>query len=326
VPSALITGVTGQDGGYLSELLAAKGYDVFGLVRWPSSLAAMEAVARVPSLSLLTGDLGDTDSLVAALDAARPDEVYNLGGVSFVDLPWRAAELTGDVTGMGVVRLLTAISVHTRGDVGSVRFYQASSSHMFGKVESSPQSESTPFHPTSAYAVAKTFAHHMTVHYRESYGAYACSGILFNHESPRRGHDFVTRKVSRGVARISLGLDTSLRLGDLDAQRDWGYAGDYVEAMHAMLQQTEPSDYVVATGVTHSIRDLLDVAFAHVGVDDWSGLVESDPRLLRPVDTDVLVGDASKARDLLGWKPKVGFEELIRMMVDADLQAERAGR
>jgi GDPmannose 4,6-dehydratase len=323
VPRALITGITGQDGLYLGEFLATKGYEVFGLVRGQSNpkIATVESV--IPSIQLLEGDLRDLPSLIGALEIAQPDEVYNLGAISFVGLSWKQAELTGEITGMGVLRMLEALRIHCAGDMGRVRFYQASSSEMFGKVRETPQRESTPFHPRSPYGVAKTFGHYMTVNYRESYGAFACSGILFNHESPRRGHEFVTRKVTRGVARIALGLQDSIALGNLDARRDWGYAGDYVDAMWRMLQRDVADDYVIATGETHSIRDLLEAAFATIGVDDWSHHIEQDPRFFRPAEVDLLIGDATKAREVLGWQPTVGFAQLITSMVEADLRAER---
>jgi GDPmannose 4,6-dehydratase len=323
VPRALITGITGQDGLYLGELLAAKGYEVFGLVRGQSNpkIATVERI--IPSIQLVEGDLTDLPSLIGAMEVAQPDEVYNLGAISFVGLSWKQAELTGEITGMGVLRVLEAIRIHTQNDMSKVRFYQASSSEMFGKVRAVPQTEETPFHPRSPYGVAKTFGHYMTVNYRESYGAYACSGILFNHESPRRGYEFVTRKVTRAVAKISLGLQESLSLGNLDSRRDWGFAGDYVDAMWRMLQQDEPDDYVVATNETHSIGELLDVAFSHVGITDWAKLVVQDPRFFRPAEVDLLIGDAAKAQDKLGWKPRVGFTELIQMMVDNDVKTER---
>jgi len=323
VPRALITGITGQDGLYLAELLAAKGYEVFGLVRGQSNPKVQVVERIVPAVELIEGDLTDLPSLIGAMEVAQPDEVYNLGAISFVGLSWKQAELTGEITGMGVLRMLEGIRIHTQNDMSKVRFYQASSSEMFGKVREVPQRETTAFHPRSPYGVAKTFGHYMTVNYRESYGAFACSGILFNHESPRRGHEFVTRKVTRAVARIALGLQQTVSLGNLDARRDWGFAGDYVDAMWRMLQQDVPDDYVIATGETHSIRELLDVAFRHVGIDDWSGHVEQDPRFFRPAEVDLLIGDASKARDALGWEPTVSFPELIRMMVDADLELER---
>ena len=323
MPRALITGITGQDGLYLGELLAAKGYQVFGMVRGQSNPKIAVVEAAIPSIELLEGDLRDLSSMIGALEIAQPDEVYNLGAISFVGLSWKQAELTGEITGMGVTRILEALRIHTQGDMGRVRFYQASSSEMFCKVRESPQTELTPFHPRSPYGVAKAFGHYMTVNYRESYGAHASSGILFNHESERRGHEFVTRKVTRAVARITLGLQENLHLGNLDARRDWGFAGDYVEAMWMMLQQDIADDYVVATGQTHSIGELLDVAFARAGVEDWSGLVVQDPRFLRPAEVDQLIGDASKARAVLGWTPRVTFEQLIHRMVDADLVLER---
>jgi GDPmannose 4,6-dehydratase len=323
MPRALITGITGQDGLYLAELLLAKGYEVYGLVRGQSNPKVQTVERLVPGVDLIEGDLTDLPSLIGAVEVAAPDEVYNLGAISFVGLSWRQAELTGDVTGMGVLRVLEAVRIATGNDMGRVRFYQASSSEMFGKVREVPQTEETPFHPRSPYGVAKTFGHYMTVNYRESYSAFACSGILFNHESPRRGHEFVTRKITRAVARISLGVQDSLVLGNLDARRDWGFAGDYVHAMWAMLQQDEPGDYVIATGVTNSIRDLLDIAFARIGVADWSALVSQDPRYMRPAEVDSLIGDASKAKTELGWTPTVDFTELVNMMVDADLRVEK---
>jgi GDPmannose 4,6-dehydratase len=323
VPRALITGITGQDGLYLGELLVAKGYDVYGVVRGQNNPKVRTAERLIPSVELLEGDLTDLPSLISAIEIAQPDEIYNLGALSFVGLSWRQAELTADVTGMGVLRILEAIRIATQGNMDRIRFYQASSSEMFGKVRESPQTEATPFHPRSPYGAAKTFGHYITVNYRESYRAYACSGILFNHESPRRGHEFVTRKVTRGVARIALGLQETVALGNLESKRDWGFAGDYVEAMWQMLQRDEPDDYVVATGETHSISELLDIAFARIGVTDWSKQVEVDQRFVRPAEVDYLCGDASKARDQLGWEPKVSFRELIEMMVDADLERER---
>jgi len=323
VPRALITGITGQDGLYLGELLTRKGYEVFGLVRGQSNPKVALVEHIIPGVQLLEGDLTDLSSLIGAMEVAQPDEVYNLGAISFVGLSWRQAELTGEITGMGVLRILEAIRISTSNDMGRVRFYQASSSEMFGKVREVPQRETTPFHPRSPYGVAKCFGHYMTVNYRESYGAHATSGILFNHESPRRGPEFVTRKVTRAVARVALGLQAGLSLGNLDARRDWGYAGDYVEAMWLMLQQDEPDDYVVATGETHSIRELLDVAFGRVGIENWAPYVTQDPRFFRPAEVDVLTGDAGKAKDRLAWKSSVKFEQLVEMMVDADLAAEK---
>jgi GDPmannose 4,6-dehydratase len=319
VPRALITGVTGQDGMYLAKFLAAKGYEIFGLIHGQNN-PRIPAVRRVaPSIHLLDGDLLDLHSLIRALETSQPDEVYNLGAISFVGMSWRQAEITSEVTAMGVLRILEAIQVHTHNDMSKVRFYQASSSEMFGNVHEVPQRETTAFHPRSPYGVAKTFGHYMTVNYRESYGAHACSGILFNHESPRRGHEFVTRKVTRGAARVALGLQKRLTLGNLEARRDWGFAGDYVEAMWLILQEDKADDYVIATGETHSIRDLLDIAFSRVGIEDWTRYVVQDARLFRPADVNLLVGDASHARARLGWKPRVKFRDLIEMMVDDDL-------
>jgi len=323
VPRALITGITGQDGLYLAEQLAAKGYEVFGLIRGQNNPKRQVVEQIIPSIELLEGDLTDLASLISALEVAQPNEVYNLGAISFVGLSWKQAELTGEITGMGVLRMLEAIRIHTQNDMSKVRFYQASSSEMFGQVRESPQRETTPFHPRSPYGVAKTFGHYITVNYRESYGAYACSGILFNHESPRRGHEFVTRKITRGLARISLGLQSELALGNLDSRRDWGFAGDYTDAMYRMLQQDEPDDYVIATGETHSIRELLQMAAEALGLDNWEDYVVQDPRFFRPAEVDLLIGDASKAQAGLGWKPTVGFRELVAMMVEADFESER---
>ena len=318
---ALITGITGQDGLYLGELLADKGYEVFGMVRGQSNPKIELVEQRIPSVQLVEGDLRDLPSLISALEIAAPHEVYNLGAISFVGLSWKQAELTGEITGMGVLRMLEAIRI--QGHMDTIRFYQASSSEMFGKVRETPQRETTPFHPRSPYGVAKTFGHYMAMNYRESYGAFACSGILFNHESPMRGTEFVTRKVTRAVARIALGLQDSISLGNLDSSRDWGFAGDYVNAMWAMLQQDEPEEYVIATGQTHTIRELLEIAFKRIGVDHWSDKVVQDPRFFRPAEVDLLIGDASKAREKLGWRPSVNFSDLIEMMVDADLEREK---
>jgi GDPmannose 4,6-dehydratase len=319
--TALITGVTGQDGLYLSELLLSRGYRVVGLVRGQNNPKLPLLREAVPGVEVVTGDLLDLSSLIRAVQVAQPDEVYNLGAISFVAYSWENAHLTSDVTGKGVLNMLEAVRLSDP----QTRFYQASSSEMFGKVQAVPQTETTLLWPRSPYGVAKVFGHHMTINYRESYGMHASSGILFNHESPRRGPEFVTRKVSQAVARIALGLQDTLALGNLEAQRDWGFAGDYVQAMWLMLQQEQADDYVISTGRTRSIRELLDVAFAHVGIDDWSGLVTQDPRFLRPAEVDLLVGDASKARERLGWAPTVGFEELVRMMVDADLAEAKEG-
>jgi GDPmannose 4,6-dehydratase len=324
MPRALITGITGQDGLYLSELLISKGYEVYGLIRGQNNPKLDLVRHTVPDVKLVTGDLTDLSSLLRALKVSQPDEVYNLGAISFVAYSWENAHLTTDVTGKGVLNILEAIRLHGGDDVSGVRFYQASSSEMFGKVQEVPQRESTLLWPRSPYGVAKVFGHYMTINYRESYGMHASSGILFNHESPRRGPEFVTRKVSQAVARIKLGIQDGITLGNLDAKRDWGFAGDYVDAMWRMLQQDEADDYVVATGQTHSIRDLLDVAFRHVGIDNWAPLVTQDPRFMRPAEVELLIGDASKAADRLGWTPKVAFEDLVTMMVDNDLAEQRA--
>ena len=319
--TALITGITGQDGSYLAELLLEKGYRVFGLAR-RSSTVTFERIQHIQDrIEMVSGDLGDQNSLLYALQECSPDEVYNLAAQSFVQTSWNQPTLTGDVTALGVTRMLEAIRVHNP----RIRFYQASSSEMFGKVQAVPQREDTPFYPRSPYGVAKVYGHWITVNYRESYDLYAVSGILFNHESPRRGIEFVTRKVSDGVARIKLGLARELRLGNLDARRDWGYAGDYVEAMWHMLQQPAPRDYVIGTGRTHSVRELVEVAFNHVGLD-WQKHVVTDPKYMRPAEVDLLQADPSKACDELGWSPKIGFEQLVGMMVDADLGRLRERR
>lgn len=312
--TALITGITGQDGSYLAEFLLEKGYRVVGLVRRSSTLN-FERIAHIQEqIELIPGDLTDQNSLHAILRETEPDEVYNLAAQSFVQTSWSQPILTGDVTALGVTRLLDAIRLHNP----AIRLYQASSSEMFGKVQAVPQTEETPFYPRSPYGVAKVYGHWITVNYRESYGLYAASGILFNHESPRRGLEFVTRKVTDAVARIKLGQATELRLGNLDAKRDWGYAGDYVRAMWLMLQQDLPKDYVIATGESHSVEELVDVAFSYVDLD-WRDFVVQDPRFMRPAEVDLLIGDASLAAEDLGWRPAVTFEELIRMMVDSDL-------
>jgi GDPmannose 4,6-dehydratase len=312
---AIITGITGQDGSYLAELLLGKGYEVFGVVRRLSAPNVWRIEHLLPKVTLLQADLLDQLSLVRAVDAVRPHEFYNLAAMSFVPASWDQPMLTGEFNSQGVTRCLEAIrQVDT-----SIRFYQASSSEMFGKVTQTPQREETPFYPRSPYGVAKVYGHWITVNYRESYGLYAVSGILFNHESPRRGLEFVTRKVTDGVARIKLGLADTLSLGNLTAKRDWGFAGDYVRAMWAMLQQDAPDDYVVAMGVTHSVQDLVELAFGHVGLD-WRAYVRQDPAFLRPAEVDLLIGDASKARRVLQWAPEVDFNGLIAMMVDADME------
>ncbi|HEV2886874.1 MAG TPA: GDP-mannose 4,6-dehydratase [Jatrophihabitans sp.] len=324
MPRALITGITGQDGLYLSELLLAKGYQVFGLIRGQNNPKRALVEQEVPGVQLLTGDLTDLSSLIRAYAQAQPDEVYNLGAISFVAYSWENARLTSDVTGMGVLNMLEATRLYAGDDIAKVRFYQASSSEMFGKVQEVPQRESTLLWPRSPYGVAKVFGHYMTINYRESYGMHASSGILFNHESPRRGPEFVTRKISMAVARIALGLDKDLSLGNIDAKRDWGFAGDYVEAMWRMLQQDVADDYVVATGETHSIREFLSIAFRRAGIADWEGYVLQDPRFYRPAEVDLLIGDPAKAHQRLGWQPSVSFEQLVEMMVDSDLAEQRA--
>ena len=312
---ALITGITGQDGSYLAELLLEKGYDVCGMVR-RASVEKFERIEHLRgSIRLEQADLLDQLSLIELVKKFRPHEIYNLAAQSFVPTSWSQPMLTAEFDAVGVTRLLEAVRLVDP----TIRFYQASSSEMFGKVREVPQRETTPFHPRSPYGVAKVYGHFITVNYRESYGIFACCGILFNHESPRRGLEFVTRKVTHAVAQIKLGLARELRLGNLDAKRDWGFAGDYVEAMWSMLQQPEPDDYVVATGENHSVRELVELAFAHVGFD-WQKYVQLDPSLIRPAEVDTLIGDPAKARATLGWKPKVSFVELVRMMVDADLQ------
>ena len=312
---AVITGITGQDGSYLAELLLEKGYEVFGLVR-RSSTVNFERIGHLQDqIELISGDLLDQKSLVSALQAARPQEVYNLGAQSFVPVSWEQPMLTGEVTGLGVTRILEAI----RACDENIRFYQASTSELFGKAQETPQNEQTAFYPRSPYGVSKLYAHWITINYRESYGLFACTGILFNHESPRRGREFVTRKITHGVARIKCGLDQELRLGNLDARRDWGHASDFVRAMWMMLQQDAPDDYVIATGASRTIGEFCAVAFAHAGLD-WRQYVVVDERFLRPAEVHTLLGDAAKAREKLGWEPEVGFEEMVQQMVDSDLE------
>jgi len=313
--TAVITGVTGQDGSYLAELLLEKGYEVIGIVRRTSHDSYERIGHLLDRVHVVAADLLDQHSLTMVIRDAKPDEVYNLAAQSFVPTSWSQPVLTGEFTALGVTRLLEAIRLaHPEA-----RFYQASSSEMFGKALETPQRETTPFYPRSPYGVAKVYGHWITVNYRESYGMYAVSGILFNHESPRRGLEFVTRKISDAVARIKLGKASELRLGNIDSARDWGFAGDYVEAMWRMMQQQEPDDYVVGTGAKHSVRDFCAAAFGHVGLD-WKKYVKTDPRFVRPAEVDVLLADASRARTELGWAPKVGFEQLVHMMVDADLE------
>jgi GDPmannose 4,6-dehydratase len=321
---ALITGITGQDGQHLAEFLHGKGYEVFGVVKGQNNPRAQQIREEFPFVQVLSGDLTDLPSLVSCLEAAQPTEVYNLGAISFVHFSWTQAELTANTTGLGVLRMLEAIRMVGGQQNNPIRFYQASSSEMFGKVREVPQSELTPFHPRSPYGCAKVFGHDITVNYRESYGLYACSGILFNHEGPRRGLEFVTRKISNAVARIKLGVQEDISLGNLDAKRDWGYAGDYVKAMWLMLQQPEPDDYVVATGETHSIEEFLELAFAEVGISDWRTYVKQDPRFFRPAEVDLLIGDPTKAKTKLGWQPEVDFPGLVKMMVRHDLAVESA--
>lgn len=319
MPRALVTGITGQDGLYLSELLLGKGYEVYGLIRGQSNPKLDLVRQTVPDVKLINGDLTDVSSLTRVFSIAQPDEVYNLGAISFVAYSWENSSITTDVTGKGVLNILEATRFYAGDDITKVRFYQASSSEMFGKVQDVPQRETTLLWPRSPYGVAKVFGHYMTINYRESYGMHASSGILFNHESPRRGPEFVTRKVSQAVSRIKLGLQSELTLGNLDAKRDWGFAGDYVDAMWRMLQQPIADDYVISTGETHSIRDLLDVAFTAAGIDDWTPYVRQDPRFMRPAEVDFLIGDSKKARDVLGWTPTVSFKTLVEMMVENDL-------
>lgn len=316
MPNALITGITGQDGSYLAEFLLEKGYRVYGMVRRTSTFNNERIRHLLDRIELIDADLLDQLSLIQALRQSQADEVYNLAAMSFVATSFQQPVATGEYTALSVVRMLEAVRLAD----WPIRFYQASTSEMFGKAQTAPQNEHTPFYPRSPYGVSKLYGHWITVNFRESYNMFACSGILFNHESPRRGHEFVTRKISRGVARIKSGLQNKLVLGNLEAQRDWGFAGDYVEAMWHMLQQDKPDDYVIATGSTHSVRDFVVAAFAHVGIHDWQRYVEIDPQLYRPAEVDQLIGDASRARQRFGWRPRVTFEELVSMMVENDLQ------
>ena len=324
MPRAFITGITGQDGQHLAEFLHSKGYKVFGMIKGQNNPRALQIRDEFPYVELVPGDLADLTSLVNALEYVQPDEVYNLGAISFVAISFGQAELTSNITGLGVLRMLEAIRMVGGTQNNKIRFYQASSSEMFGKVREVPQTELTPFHPRSPYGCAKVFGHDITINYRESYGIYACSGILFNHEGPRRGLEFVTRKISNTAARIKLGVEKELVMGNLDAKRDWGYAGDYVRAMWMMLQQPEPDDYVVATGETHSIEEFLTLAFEEVGLDDWHNYVRQDPRFFRPAEVDLLIGDPTKTRDKLGWIPEVDFPSLVKMMVKNDIEIETA--
>ncbi len=319
---AFITGITGQDGRHLAELLHANGYEVFGMVKGQNNPKSELLADELPYVTPVPGDLADLTSLVSALETTQPHEVYNLGAISFVALSFNQAELTANITGLGVLRMLEAVRRVGGTQNNPIRFYQASSSEMFGKVRETPQTELTPFHPRSPYGCAKVFGHDIVVNYRESYNLFACSGILFNHEGPKRGLEFVTRKVTNAVARIKLGLQDSLALGTLDTKRDWGYAGDYVKAMWLMLQQDEPDDYVVSTGETHTVAEFVEAAFAEVGITDWQRYVTQDPRFMRPAEVDLLIGDSTKAREKLGWKPEVSFRELVAMMVQHDLALE----
>jgi GDPmannose 4,6-dehydratase len=327
MPRALITGITGQDGFYLSEHLLSKGYEVYGLIRGQANPKRQILEQTLPDVRLVEGDILDQASLMNVIAKNQPDEVYNLAAISFVMLSWSQPELTGEITGLGALRMLEAIRLTTGASssrsksAAGVKFYQASSSEMFGKVRETPQNENTPFHPRSPYGVAKAYAHYITVNYRESYNLYACSGILFNHESPKRGPEFSTRKITLGAARIKLGMQKELLMGDLEPRRDWGYAGDYVKAMHLMLQQDEPDDFVIGTGETHQIKECAKIAFERVGLN-WEDYVRSDPQFMRPAEVDLLIADPSKAKAKLGWEPEVSFQQLIEMMVDSDLAAE----
>jgi GDPmannose 4,6-dehydratase len=323
MPRAFITGITGQDGHHLAEFLHSKGYDVYGMIKGQNNPRAAKLQEEMPFIELVPGDLADLPSLVAALQIAQPDEVYNLGAISFVALSFTQAELTANTTGLGVLRMLEAIRMVGGAQNNPIRFYQASSSEMFGKVRETPQTELTPFHPRSPYGCAKVFGHDIVVNYRESYDMHASSGILFNHEGPRRGLEFVTRKISNTAARIKLGLQHELVMGTLDAKRDWGYAGDYVKAMWMMLQQDEPDDFVISTGEAHIVQEFVEKAFAHAGLDNWEQYVRQDPKFFRPAEVDLLIGDSAKAKAILGWEPEVGFDELVKMMVDNDMALEK---
>jgi GDPmannose 4,6-dehydratase len=327
MPRAFITGITGQDGSYLSEHLLANGYEVYGLIRGQNNPKRQHIERTLPDVHIVEGDLLDQASLMQVIQKTKPDEVYNLAAISFVALSWNQPELTGEITGLGALRLLEAIRL-TTGASGSrgksakgIKFYQASSSEMFGKVRQTPQNEETPFHPRSPYGVAKAYAHYITINYRESYNIHACSGILFNHESPRRGPEFVTRKITIGAARIKLGLQKELVMGNMEPKRDWGFAGDYVKAMHLMMQEDGADDYVIGTGETHQIKECAQIAFERVGLN-WEDYIRSDPQFMRPAEVDLLIADPRKAKAKLGWSPEVSFKELIEMMVDHDLEAE----
>ncbi len=314
--SALITGITGQDGSYLAELLLEKGYEVYGLVQRSANYQFENIEHILQDIDIITGDLADSSSLIRAVKRSKPDEIYNLAAQSFVQASWDIPELTGDITGVGVSRVLEAM----RLEAPSAKFYQASSSEMFGRVVETPQQETTPFHPRSPYGVSKVYGHFATINYRESFNLFACSGILFNHESPRRGREFVTRKIAIGAARIKMGLKKNLVMGNLDAKRDWGFAGDYVRAMYLMLQQDTPDDFVVGTGETHSVSEFLELAFTHVGLN-WKDYVVQDEAFMRPAEVDILLSDPAKAREQLGWKPELSFPDLVSMMVESELKA-----
>ena len=320
--SALITGINGMDGSHLADLLLSKGYQVYGLERRSSVKNRTNTKHLEGKITFLTGDLTDQNSLMRALKQANPDEVYNLAAQSFVGESWNTPEQTSDVTGLGALRMLEAIREYGK----KIKFYQASSSEMFGRMVENPAKETTPFYPRSPYGVSKLYAHWITKNYRESYGMFNCSGILFNHESERRGLEFVTRKITDGVAKIHLGLSNHITLGNLDAKRDWGYAPDYVEAMWLMLQQSKPDDYVVASGSTHSIKEFLNLAFKQIGIKNWEPYVKQDPRFMRPAEVDVLLGDSSKAYKILKWKPKTSFEELVKIMVEKDIERLKGGK
>jgi GDPmannose 4,6-dehydratase len=328
MPTALVTGITGQDGSYLAEHLLSLGYEVHGLIRGQANPKRQVVEQLLPDVRVIEGDLLDQASLINAVQQTQPDEVYNLGAISFVALSWNQAELTAETTGLGVLRMLEAIRLVSGASLSrsasgqGIKFYQASSSEMFGKVRATPQDEGTPFYPRSPYGVAKVYGHYITVNFRESYNLFACSGILFNHESPRRGPEFVTRKISLGAARIKLGRQKELVMGNMDSRRDWGYAGDYVRAMHLMLQQPEPDTYVLGTGETHSPREFAQEAFRILDLD-YDACIRTDPQFLRPAEVDTLQADATKAREKLGWTPSVAFPELVQMMVEADLQSEK---
>lgn len=313
---ALVTGINGMDGSHLADLLLTKGYTVYGMERRSSSKNRVNTAHLEGKIKFINGDLTDQNSIVRVINEAQPDEIYNIGAMSFVGESWNTPENTGDVNGLGVLRMLEAI----RETGSEARFYQASTSEMFGKIQENPARETTPFYPRSPYGVAKLYGHWITKNYRESYDMFACSGILFNHESERRGHEFVTRKITDGVAKIHLGLADHITLGNLDAKRDWGYSPDYVEAMWRILQQDTPDDYVISTGVTKSIREFLDIAFNHIGISDWGKYIKQDPRFMRPAEVDYLKGDYTKAKEKLGWEPTTSFEDLVKIMLDSDIK------